>query len=125
MKISRASDVVEIRDVHKDQTISTFEWPKPKGVVDPIYPECFWVGHEIIRPSYTERGDLYFQKATVPEPGGSQAKELNEFYFKRTDCIYAINYPLVCVFEPNLKYRVINLLEKGENAVKTHRLIGV
>ena len=125
MKVSTATDIVEIKYVHSQKNVSSFEWPKPKGTKDVVYQESFWVGNCIIRPSITPRGDLFFQKAIVPAEGGTESKELSEFVFARTDATYAINYPLVCVFEPNLKYAVTNLLRKGDDACKTFRLVGI
>ena len=51
--------------------------------------------------------------ATVPDENGKEAKKLTEFHFATTDAKYMFNYPLVCVHEPDTKYRIVNLLEQG------------
>ena len=75
MKISRASDRVELKDVHKGHLICEFEWAKPKQAQDVIFQECFWVQNSIIRPCITERGDLFFQKAVVPSSPDQKVSE--------------------------------------------------
>ena len=39
-----------------------------------------------------------------------------------TQAKYSYNYPLLCIQEHNTKYRVINLLEEGEEGVKTFEI---